>query len=91
MGDLDLSGNAVGLHAAGHVHRVAPDIVVKFLPPNHASDHRTGTNTDTKAQLPSVVLILVDVGTHLQRQTRQGMGVIRTWEWRTSEVKPLFY
>lgn len=36
--DLDLSQLPRALHPTRHVHRVAPDVVLRFPRPNHSSD-----------------------------------------------------
>jgi hypothetical protein len=82
-GDLDLSGYAMGFHAAGHIDRGAPDIVVEFLAADHASDHRAGADADAKGQSTVDTLVLLDVGAHVERQVRHGLGVIHPTVWST--------
>lgn len=36
---LDLAENSRALHAAGHIHRVSPDVVLRLLRPNHPCYH----------------------------------------------------
>ena len=42
---LDLAQLSGAFHPAGHVHRVAPDIVLRLPGSNHAGDHRPVVNT----------------------------------------------
>lgn len=47
LGDLDLPGDSVRLHAARGIHGVPPDIIGKLLDPNHSGNRCTGVNADS--------------------------------------------
>lgn len=36
---LDVSHHSGGLHPAGHIHCVAPDVIVRFTSSNHSSQN----------------------------------------------------
>ena len=37
--DLYPSGDAAAVHSAGHVHRVAPDVILRLSGAHHAGNH----------------------------------------------------
>lgn len=41
---LDLAELPSALHPAGHIHRVAPDVILWFPRPDHTSYHRAVIN-----------------------------------------------
>jgi hypothetical protein len=38
---LDLVRNTMGLHPAGRIYRITPEVIDEFMPADHASHHRT--------------------------------------------------
>ena len=42
---LDLAQLSGALHPTGHVHRVAPDVVLRLPGSDHAGDHRAVVDT----------------------------------------------
>lgn len=48
---LDLPQLPGALHPAGHVHRVAPDVVLRFPRPDHSGYHRAMINAWEKKNM----------------------------------------
>src|SRR5919109_2584735 len=47
---LDAARDSLRLHAAGHVHRIAPDVVDELLEADHAADGRARVDADPDLQ-----------------------------------------
>ena len=48
---LNLSNDAGGVHAAGHVDSIAPNIILRLLCPDHPSDDRSEVDPDTDFEI----------------------------------------
>src|SRR5918994_646486 len=46
LGDLDAAGHPAGLHAAGGVHGVAPQVVAELVGADDPGHHRPAVDTD---------------------------------------------
>src|ERR1700738_3481494 len=75
-GDLDDAALAVRLHAAGHIHRLAPQVVDEFPAADDAGDHRAGVNADAKDESPPAESSFADLRLHVEREVDQSLGVI---------------
>src|SRR5947208_10875628 len=51
LGDLDRPGQRVGLHAAGGVHRVAPEVVDELRPADDTGDDGAGGDPDANVEV----------------------------------------
>src|SRR5215216_1087140 len=49
-GDLDAAGDPVGLHAAGSVDGVAPQVIAELAGPDHPGLHRAGIDANPDLQ-----------------------------------------
>lgn len=56
LGDLDLAADAGAVHAAGQVHRLAPDVVLRLLGADDAGHHRAVGHTWREMVIAEVVI-----------------------------------
>ena len=64
-------GHSVGLHAAGHVHGVAPQVVAELAGPDHPGHHRAGVHADANCQRPTA---RIDAAGHLVANCQRHLG-----------------
>src|SRR6201996_5158570 len=76
--DLNGFALAVGFHPTGHVHSIAPQIIYELLPADDAGHHRARVHANAECQLPAAELTLGHTSLHLERQTRQRVGMVGT-------------
>src|SRR2546429_3731820 len=78
--DLDGAGQAVGLHAAGGIDGVAPEVVDELRPADDAGDDRAGVDADPHLERQSRLRRTArDLGPHRKRQLGDRLGVIIPW------------
>src|SRR5262249_9442556 len=66
LGDLNTATVSVGLHAAGGVDRVTPEVVDKLSPPDDPGHDRTRINPDAEGQLLTAERMLRNMVAHFQ-------------------------
>ncbi len=59
LGNLNFSRQPMGLHAAGHVDSVTPDIILKFLVADNSGDDRAGVDPDAKGGVAAFLFLLL--------------------------------
>ena len=59
MSHLNLAYHPCGVHPAGDIHRVAPDIVLGLLGSDDAGDNRSNVNSDSDLEVVEGVFIHV--------------------------------
>ena len=75
---LDLARGAVRLHAAGHVHGVAPKIVAELFRADDTGNHRAAVDADSDlAGLTIGSFKSGDLMLHVEGHCGDGLGVVR--------------
>src|SRR5205823_5449114 len=79
FGDLDAARHAMRLHAAGQIHRVAPEIVNELPGANHPGDHGAGIDPNPELQRFAIVTTEARYLTpHLNRHRHYRLSVVVT-------------
>ena len=81
---LDPARSAMGLHATGGVHHVAPKVIEKFALANDPCDRCT--RADTYSDVQRVLTARVEVlngDPHVQRHVSSAIDMVRYHHWQT--------
>src|ERR1700757_4855397 len=80
-GDVNDAALAVRLHPAGHIDRLAPEVVDEFAAADDARDHRAGVDADAEGEPSPAERAPSDLGLHVEREVDQSLGVIGARAW----------
>src|SRR5205823_2804963 len=84
--DLDHTVHAMGLHAAGHIHRVTPDVIFELAAADHARNQRAGVDADPETHAPAALKrVGGHVVTHLERHVDKGLCMVEVMAWQAGD------